>query len=113
MGEEFIKKIRPAGAALFLILGVLMVLVCFTAGRDPIRGYKAPESTEYYAAHPEELLAELETNVFPHVEGIVSAGANEHTVTIGIASDKYVITRAALLRYFDETLLELVRVEEP
>ena len=111
MGPEFVKKIRPLGCAIFLLIAVLTTVLCFTAGRDPIRGYAPAQTTEYYAAHPQELLAELEAQVFPALEGVVSAEAAEDHVTVRLQSDRYAVTRSALLRYFDESLLRLERVE--
>lgn len=101
------KTLRPAGCVLVLLLGVMAVYLCFTAGRDPIPGYQPPESTEYYAAHPEELLRELEENVFPRVDGVLAAETEAGAVAVTIAQEHFVVTRSALLRYFDESLLTL------
>ena len=46
-GQSFVKSIRPAGCALFLILAVLVAVLCLTAGRDPIPGYTPPERASY------------------------------------------------------------------
>ena len=59
-GQWLWKTLRPAGCVLVLVMAVLMVAYCLTQGRDPIRGYAPPQTTEYYAAHPDELLKELE-----------------------------------------------------
>ena len=106
-GQAFIKSIGPAGMALFLILAVLVTWICLTAGRDPIPGYSAPETTEYYAAHPEALAAELEENVFPALpaEYGLSAEAADGAVSVTADSSHFVAARAALLRYFDAGLL--------
>ena len=111
MGEEFIKKIRPVGCALFLIMAVLVTAVCLTAGRDPIKGYKAPETTEYYAEHPAELQAELEANVFPQLEGVAGSRIENGVLVVELHTDSFAVTRSALLYYFDESLFELERVE--
>ncbi len=109
-GQAFVKTIRPAGMALFLLLAVLVTAICLTSGRDPIPGYEAPETTEYYAAHPDALAAELEAHVFPALpEYTMSAQASDGAVAVTIDSDHFVAGRAALLRYFDESLFDFQR----
>ena len=109
-GQAFVKSIRPAGMALFLLLAVLVTAICLTSGRDPIPGYRAPETTEYYAAHPDALAAELESNVFPALpEYAMAAEALDNAVAVTIDSDHFVAGRAALLRYFDESLFDFQR----
>lgn len=104
-GQQFVKMIRPAGAALFLIVAVLVTMICLTSGRDPIPGYKAPETTEYYAAHPAALVEELENNVFPALPDYdMSAEAAENGVIVSIDSEHYVKGRAAILQYFSVSL---------
>ena len=109
-GQDFLQRIGPAGMALFLILAVLVTWICLTSGRDPIPGYTAPQTTEYYAAHPDELAAELEANVFPALpEYTMSAAVTDESVTITVDSDHFVAGRAAILRYFDESLFSFER----
>ncbi len=106
-GQQFVKRIRPAGCVLFLALFVLVTAICFTSGRDPIRGYSAPQSTEYYAAHPDELAAELTENVFPALSAYtMTAEAGERGVTVTVTSGNLAAARSAVLRYFDRSLLE-------
>ncbi len=109
-GQAFISRIGPAGMALFLILAVLVTAICLTSGRDPIPGYKAPETTEYYAAHPEELITELQTNVFPALPdyAITASLAEDGTVTVAVTEGNFVAARAALLRYFDLSLFTFI-----
>lgn len=111
MGEEFIKKIRPIGCAMFLILAILTAAVCMTVGRDPIKGYEAPEDTEYYAENLPELQMELEKNVFPELEGVLDSEIGDGVLIVEIDTSKFAVTRSAILRYFDESLFELVRIE--
>lgn len=111
MGEEFIKKIRPAGCVLFIALAVLVAAVCLTAGRDPIRGYEAPQTDEYYAQHLDELQAELEANVFPHLEGVIGSSIGDGILIIELDTNSFAVTRSAILYYYDESLFELVRIE--
>ena len=105
-GQDFIRRIGPAGMALFLILAALVTWLCLTSGRDPIPGYEAPQTTEYYAGHPEELAAELETHVFPALPDYdMTAAVSGGSVTVTIDSEHFVVGRAALLRYFDGSLI--------
>ena len=111
MGEDFVKKIRPAGCVLFIALAILVSAVCLTAGRDPIKGYEPPQTDEYFAQHPEELLTELEENVFPHLQGFRGADVQSGLVVVQLHTDSFAVDRAALLRYYAQELFELVRVE--
>ena len=104
-GQEFVRWIRPAGCVLFLVLAVAVGAVCLTAGRDPISDYEPAHDTAWYAQNPEEFCEELEEEVFPHLSGvrdwrILEDGRVEVTVQEG----QLAVTRAALLRYFDEAL---------
>lgn len=95
--------------ALFLIVAVLVTAICLTSGADPIPGYKAPESTEYYAAHPEALVTELEQNVFPALPDYdMSAAAGEGGVTVTIDSEHFAKGRAAILQYFSVKLFTFI-----
>ena len=102
------KNLKPFGCILCLGLMVLMLIICFTAGRDPIPDYAAPMDTAYYAANLGELEKELENNVLPHLEGIVSCELSEGKVVITIEEHTFAATRAAVLRYFDSQLFEFI-----
>lgn len=108
-GQEFVRWLRPGGAILVLLLSIAVLVLCFTAGRDPIPGYKAPEDTSYYAQHLDVLQQELETSVFPNVEGIVDCYPENGRLTVVIESSHYAVTRSALLYYFDESLFTFQR----
>ena len=111
-GQDFVRRIGPAGMALFLILAVLVTWMCFTGGRNPIPGYAAPQSTEYYAAHLDELAAELEANVFPALPDYTmsaSVPADGTTVTVTIDDEHFVVGRAAILHYYDGSLFTFER----
>ena len=111
-GQQFVKAIRPAGCALFLLLAVLVAAICLTSGRNPIPGYQPPQTAEYYAENPASLAAELEENVFPALpEYDMTAAVTGDTVTVTIDSDHFVVGRAAILRYFDESLVTFRRGE--
>lgn len=108
-GQSFVKNIRPAGCAMFLILALLVTAICLTSGRDPVPGYKPPQATEYYAADPEALALELETNVLPYLEYDISVSVTGETVTVTVEDENFVAGRAAILRYFDEALFVFER----
>lgn len=107
-GEWLMKCFGKGGCIFLLVMAAVGLVICFTAGSDPIRGYEAPLSTEEYAASPELLKAELEENVFPHLEGVLECEVRDGGVIVTLAEDTFVVTRAALLRYFDESLLTLI-----
>lgn len=108
-GQSFVKNIRPAGCALFLLLAVLVTAICLTSGRDPVPGYEPPQTMEYYAANPEALASELETNVLPYLEYEMSVSVTGGTVTVTVEDENFVAGRAAVLRYFDESLFVFAR----
>ena len=104
-GQSFVKAIRPLGCVLFLGLAILVAAVCLTSGRKPIPGYEPPMTTEQYAADLSALEAELEENVFPRLEYEMSAEVTGDAVTVTVENENFVAGRAAVLRYFDESLL--------
>lgn len=108
-GRQFVKMIRPLGCAIFLLVAVCVTVLCFTAGRNPIPGYKAPEDTEYYSAHLDALQEELETQVFPNVSGVTGCEITGNILTIHIADEYFAVTRSAILRYFDASLFDFVQ----
>ena len=86
---------------------VLVTVICLTSGRDPIPGYEPPQTTEYYAAHLPELAAELEENVFPALSAYsLAAEPGESTVTVTVEAGNLAAARSAILRYFDQSLLD-------
>ena len=108
MGEEFVKKIKPIGCVFFFGLLVVFLAFAFTSGRAPIRDYAPPQGSEYYAAHPDELQVELETNVFPHVEGFVCSEVSGDVLRIVLEKAHFAAARADILYYYDKTLFEFV-----
>jgi len=111
-GQDFVKKIRPAGCILFLFLMVAVLLICFTSGKNPIPGYEAPESTEFYSAHLDQLQTELQQQVFPALEGIEGSEIANGKLVVTIDEENFAVTRAAILRYFDVSLFEFVEPSE-
>ncbi len=111
-GQWLWKTLKPAGCIFVLVLCVLALWILFTNGADPIPGYEPPESMEYYAENTDELLAELEANVLPHIEGVADCAAEGGKVRIELEYDAFVPGRSILLRYFDEELFSLVQREK-
>ena len=109
-GFQIVRWLRPGGAAIVLIIFVLFLVFCFTSGRAPIQGYAPPQSTEYYAEHPEELAVELNDVVLPQIDEDASAGVTGDTVTVSTTHDAFVTTRAAVLHYFDASLVEFTEI---
>ncbi|MEG0876030.1 MAG: hypothetical protein RSD32_00925 [Oscillospiraceae bacterium] len=114
-GQSFVKSIRPLGAALFLLIFVLFLIVCFTDGRGkPLVGYVPPNYSEYYAQNETtlaELKTELEAKVFPKLEGIIRCELNPKTLTIIIEQTKLEAAKTEILRFYDESLFQFVGEE--
>lgn len=108
-GQWLWKTLKPFGCILCLVLMVAMIVICFTAGTDPIPGYEPPHDSEYYAENVDELITELEANVFPHVEGLVSCEAVGGKAAVTIAEGSFAVTRSAILQYFDAGLFEFIK----
>lgn len=104
-GQDFLRKIGPAGCVLFLALFVLVTAICLTAGRDPLPDYEAPHDVSYYVNHLGELAEELNENVLPRLETPSSAAVTGESVTITVQDTTFVVVRSAVLHYFDESLL--------
>ena len=101
-GQSFVKSIKPAGCALFLLLAVLVTAICLTAGRDPIPGYVPPEPASY-AQDMSALAQVLEEQVFPALPDYeMRAAVTGDKVTVTIDDAHFVVGRAAILQYFDE-----------
>ncbi len=108
-GQAFVKSIRPAGCALFLIVAVLVAAVCLTAGRDPIPGYRPPERASYENDLP-ALVSVLEEQVFPRLpEYDMTAAITGETVTVTVEQGNFAAARSAILRYFPQDLITFER----
>lgn len=103
-GQSFVKAIRPLGCALFLVLFVLVTAVCFSSAKKPIPGYEPPHDTAYYAADLPALVQELEENVFPALEYPMTAEITGDVITVTVGAEDFFQGRAAVLRYFDQSL---------
>ena len=110
-GVQIVRWLRPAGCVLVLLLSALMLVFCFTQGRDPIPGYEPPHDDAYYAQHLPELAEELNAHVLPEVDETASAAADGSTVTITMEAQRLANTRAAVLRYYDVSLFVFEPIE--
>ncbi len=110
-GQDFVKKIRTIGAAMFLLLFGLFLYICFSSGSNPLAGYEAPHDSTYYAqsdATLGELKTELEANAFPKLTGVESCVISDGRLVITIDSVTFAKCRSAILRYYDESLFEFI-----
>lgn len=107
-GEWLMRTLKPLGCVLVLLIAAAVLVVCFTAGRDPIKGYQAPQTSEYYAQHLGELQTELEANVFPQLQGVEGSEVTDGTLAVTIAHRSFAPTRSAILRYYDASLFEFI-----
>ena len=112
MGQDFVKMLRPFGAALFLIIAIMVTIICFRSGANPIPGYESPRDSVYYSQNEEtlgELKAELEQNVFPNVSGVTGSRVEGGVLIVTIKSEDFAVTRSAILQYYDKSLFEFVK----
>ncbi|MBS1402626.1 MAG: hypothetical protein HPZ79_06555, partial [Oscillospiraceae bacterium] len=94
------------------LLSALMLVFCFTQGRDPVPGYEPPHDDAYYAQHLPELAEELNAHVLPEVDETASAAADGSTVTVTMEAQRLANTRAAVLRYYDVSLFVFEPIEQ-
>ena len=105
-GFQIVRWLRPGGAALVLLLGILFVVQCFMTGREPVKGYAPQHDTAYYTEHLDALAQELNDDLLPQVDKDARAEVGDGSVTVFIPHDSYITTRAAVLRYYDTSLFE-------
>ena len=102
-GEQFVKWIKPAGCVLFLGIFAAFLVICFTA-KAPVEGYTVPHDSQYYAQHLDELTAELETNLFPRLEGIEDCYISGDKLKIIISDAGFEKSSKAITHYYGENL---------
>ena len=105
-GFQIVRWLRPFGSGLVLLIFILFVVYAFSTGRAPIKGYVPPHDGTYYAQHLDELASELNDTVLALVDPEATAEVTGDTVTVTIPADSFVVTRAAVLRYFDSQLVQ-------
>lgn len=113
-GKQFVKWLRPAGCAAVLILSVLATILLFTAKGTPVEGYAPAESGDYYAEHPEALLAEIEAELLPRLDGAegVELALEDGVIRVTGPKGPLHTVRLALIHYFDKELFEFTEVPE-
>lgn len=105
-GQEFVKWLKPFGCVLFIVIFVLFLVMCFSA-KAPLEGYSIPHDSEYYAEHLDELEQELETNMFPQLEGIEDCRIDGDKLTIVIDSEHFEETSEIITHYYGQDLFNL------
>ena len=108
-GKELVLAMRPLGCVLVVIFTIACMALMLKSGPEGVDGYVPPESDAYYAQHLDELQLELETHVFPELEGIRSCENTGNVLEIVIDSEHYIASRAVIIRYFDRELLLFVK----
>ncbi len=102
-GAQWAQRLGVLGGVAVLLFSLVFVLTMLTAGPD-IPDHTPAHDTAYYAAHLSELQAELETEVFPHVEGVQFCEEADGKLVIGIRSEDYIETRAVIITLYDRDL---------
>ena len=113
-GQAFAKKIGPIGGGFFLLLFVIFLAYCFTAGTNPIPGYDAPHDYSYYSQNNTTLAVlktELETNVFPKLQGDESCQVIDGKLAVTLDSVNYAKSRSAILKFYDKSLFEFYKAD--
>ena len=113
-GQDFAKKIGPFGGGFFLLLFVIFLVYCFTAGTNPIPGYAAPHESSYYSQNDTtlaELETELETNVFPKLSGEESCQIADSKLAVTLDSANFAKSRSAILKFYDKSLFEFYKAD--
>lgn len=110
-GQQFVKMLRPLGCALCLALFVGFMIMCFSA-KAPVKDYVIPHDSEYFAAHLDELETELETNLFPKLDGIEDCYITGDKLTIIIDSDNYEQSSKAIIHYYGDKLFSIEKTEK-
>ena len=104
-GADFVRKIKPIGCVAFLMLFAVFLVFCFTA-KAPVEGYSVPHDSQYFAEHIDELKTELETNLFPHLDGIEECRVEGDKLVIVIDSEHFAESSKAISHYYGNSLFE-------
>jgi hypothetical protein len=117
VGEDFVKKIGPFGAALVLVLSAVAIILAFTIDLGVPERYVSLHDTEYYMQNTEtmaELLDELREHVFPRLEGITNSyvSPNGDVVVIYINEADFEKTRGTIVRDFEDIMFEFQKSGE-
>ncbi|MBQ9045365.1 MAG: hypothetical protein IJ112_05410 [Oscillospiraceae bacterium] len=108
-GFQIVRWLRPGGAALVLLLGILFVVQCLIPPPPgTVPGYQPPHDSEYYAQHLDELADELNENLLPKVDEYAYAEYADGwgVVYVTIPSETFSETMESVLCYYDESLFD-------
>ena len=107
-GFQIVRWLRPWGAALVLLVGILFVVQCLMPPRAPVKGYAPPHDSAYYAQHLDELADELNENLLPQIDEYAYAEYRDgwKVVYVTIDSETFTETREAVEWYYGEDLIE-------
>lgn len=105
-GFQIVRWLRPGGAALVLLMGILFVVQALMTGRAPVKGYEPKHDTAYYAAHLDVLADELNDDLLPQVDENARAAVGDGVVIVMLPKSSFIQTRAAVLHYYDQSLFE-------
>lgn len=105
-GEDFVKAIKPIGCVLFIGMFIAFLVFCFSA-KPPVEGYTPPHTTEYYSEHLDEFQTELEDNLFPHLDGIVSCSVEGDRIAVVIEPESYEASSKILYHYYGKNIFDI------
>ena len=102
-GQQWAQRLGLFGGIAVLLFSLVFVLTMLSAGPEKL-DYTPAHDTAYYAAHLDELQAELTEQVLPHVEGVEFTKISGDKLVIGIRTNDYIETRAVIIDLFDRDL---------
>lgn len=102
-GQQWAQRLGVVGGIVVLLFSLVFVLTMLTAGPEK-PDYTPAHDTAYYAQNLDELQAELEQEIFPHVEGVQFCEEADGKLVIGIREKYFLDTRAVIIDLFDREL---------
>lgn len=104
-GQEFVKRLKPLGCAIFLGMFALFLVICFTAGNNaPVKGYIPPHDTEYFSSHLDELKTELENVLLPQLGCDTDCAVTGDKLSVTVDSEHFDTVKTALTHYYTAKL---------
>ena len=104
-GQEFVKRLKPIGCVIFIVMFALFLVICFTAaGNAPVKGYIPPHDTEYFSSHLDELKAELEEVLLPQLDGEAECAVTGDRLTVTVDAEHFDAVKKALVHYYTDKL---------
>lgn len=105
-----LKRLKPLGIVLILAGSLMALILCFTGDLKIPEPYEPRHEAAYYSSSREgleELMAELEAEEFPRVEGEESCLPDWEALTLTVSTDgRYVKQLQAILdRDFGQGLI--------